>query len=245
MTHLNESRINFLDLAVDDLSAAEISRRMVENLGRREFAIGLHITTLNAVWKRELKNRDFLFADYVYCDGWSIYYLSKLAGAKHAERIATTDLYPMILKQIPKGIRIVFIGGASSLGPGITLNWKLFRSQDEIYFFDGFPNSWSQLLEEVRGINPQLIFLGLGMPLELKIIMEHHEEFPQSLILTCGGMLRLLAGSEFRSPLVIQKMRLEWFYRICISPKRTLGRYAAGLTNFIKSGYLILYGRIR
>lgn len=48
-----------------------------------------------------------------------------------------------------------------------------------------------------------------------------------------GGSFDVIAGKVKRAPLWMQKLGLEWFYRVIQEPKRMWKRYLIGNTKFI------------
>ncbi|HSC66139.1 MAG TPA: WecB/TagA/CpsF family glycosyltransferase, partial [Cellvibrio sp.] len=43
-----------------------------------------------------------------------------------------------------------------------------------------------------------------------------------------------LAGDNARAPALIQRLRLEWFYRLCLEPSRLLRRYTLDIAVFLR-----------
>lgn len=86
--------------------------------------------------------------------------------------------------------------------------------------------------EAVRKINESeadIIWVGLGAPKQERWMYEHRDK-------VCGVMIGVGAGFDYyagtirRAPLWMQKMSLEWLYRLLQDPKRLLKRYL--VTNF-------------
>ena len=48
-----------------------------------------------------------------------------------------------------------------------------------------------------------------------------------------GGSFEFVAGFRKRAPLVIQKVGFEWFWRLCMEPRRLWRRYLVGNTIFL------------
>ena len=237
-------RKKLANFVLDDLSLKNLLDFLALDFSNRKVAIGIHITTLNSVFKREIDIEEFSKIDYVYADGWSILSLGRLSGLRNAERIATTDLFPLLLSPIGKPLRVEFIGGEPDIGSQVISNWNLYRPQDYCNFYHGYQENWSKILKQVRANKPDIVFLGLGMPLELKFINAYFDLLPHCLILTCGGMLRILAGKERRSPKLVQQLRLEWLFRLITTPRRTFSRYSIGFWNWFKACIIILRDRV-
>jgi N-acetylglucosaminyldiphosphoundecaprenol N-acetyl-beta-D-mannosaminyltransferase len=228
---------------LDDCSTSEIIEFISGERPLRKIAVGVHVTTLNSLYASKLTRMHFDVADVVYCDGWSMYILGKVAGLRNIQRIATTDLYPLLISQLNRPLKIYFFGGDSQLGPLIIANWIEKYPQDSCAFFDGFPSDWQETFSRIKNEPPDILFLGLGMPLELQILQRYENILPDCLIITCGGMLRILAGVERRSPKLIQNLKLEWLFRLVTSPSRTFSRYFSGTLNVSIAIFQIMLNR--
>ena len=223
---------------LEDCSTQDLVDFLCLGFPAKKVSIGAHITTLNALYDHQISSQDFSVVDYVYCDGWSIYILGKLFGLKKIQRIATTDLFPLVIEKLNRPLKICFVGGHPDIGPLIIEKWMKKNPLDQCQYYDGYQNDWNSTLAKIRNSEPDLMFLGLGMPLELQFICNNYADLPNSIILTCGGMLRILAGIESRSPKIIQSLRLEWMFRLLTSPRRTFARYSKGLINFFRAALL-------
>jgi N-acetylglucosaminyldiphosphoundecaprenol N-acetyl-beta-D-mannosaminyltransferase len=65
----------------------------------------------------------------------------------------------------------------------------------------------------------------------------------QAVMLGIGGALPILAGVQSRSPRWMQRIGLEWLYRLAIEPRRLFRRYA--ITNVLFVLGLIRYSLLR
>ncbi len=240
---LGLNRKEVQNFPLDDCSTREIIEFLCRQEPRRKVAVGVHITTLNSLYESYLNRRHFDVADVIYCDGWSMYILGKAAGLQNIQRIATPDLYPLVVNQLKRPLKICFLGGDSQLGPLIIANWIEKYPRDSCTFLDGFPSDWHDVFSRIKSNPPDILFLGLGMPLELQILERYENLLPDCLIISCGGMLRILARVESRSPVLIQKLKLEWFFRLVTSPRRTSSRYFNGWLNVSRSIVQIMLSR--
>jgi exopolysaccharide biosynthesis WecB/TagA/CpsF family protein len=90
----------------------------------------------------------------------------------------------------------------------------------------------------VVGTRPPLIFLAVGMPQQeilARYIADHPEA--QGVGLCIGASIDFLTGKERRAPLCLQKLGLEWLYRLLSDPRRLASRY---LVECPRIFYLIL-----
>lgn len=211
------------------LIAAAIASRESEDIC---LLLAAHIGALNAHGDKRMLDA-FEKASGSYADGVSVSLAARLVG-RRAKKAATTDLAPELIRRLSEVqgscVKVAVIGGEPGVAEraGQTLTSAL---DVEIVFTEhGFHPGWGGVLEQLRYSEPQVVIVGLGMPLEAVWAVEHSESLPRGVIvLTCGGWLRLLAGAETRSPKILQILQLEWLYRLITDPRRTARRYARGV----------------
>jgi N-acetylglucosaminyldiphosphoundecaprenol N-acetyl-beta-D-mannosaminyltransferase len=78
--------------------------------------------------------------------------------------------------------------------------------------------SW---LNEFR---PQLVLLGLGMPLQEAVLHRRMEELPPAVYCTVGGAIEQLAGVQRLAPRWLGRLGLEWAWRLVLHPGRVAYR---------------------
>ncbi len=76
------------------------------------------------------------------------------------------------------------------------------------------------LIQQINNRQPDILFVGMGAPRQEKFIYFNQEELNVKVAVTVGGSFDVLAGNVNRAPRIIQKLYLEWFYRLLQEPKR-------------------------
>lgn len=138
------------------------------------------------------------------------------------ERVTGSDL----LKQIcSKTDQKVFLLGAA---PGIAekAKEKLSTKYPALQIVDTFAGSPS--LEEEKDIRhlinqakPKILFVAYGAPHQELWIRRNLKHLPTvKVAIGVGGAFDFIAGKRQRAPKIMQKLGLEWLYRIIQEPKR-------------------------
>lgn len=97
--------------------------------------------------------------------------------------------------------------------------------------------------EIVRRINESgadFVWVALGAPKQEWWMYEHRDRI-RALMLGVGAAFDFTAGTTKRAPMWMQKLCLEWVFRILKNPKRMLPRYLN--TNFAFVYYAYREGR--
>jgi N-acetylglucosaminyldiphosphoundecaprenol N-acetyl-beta-D-mannosaminyltransferase len=225
-------------LALSDISQEELVRRLADAISGRPamptLCLAAHVSALNAA-----DDQAFLAAynaaDLSYADGYSVQVLARLSGARHSRRLATTDLWPRLLNEVARReagpLKVAIIGGAPGVAEAAAANADFFPPTlvQIVACFDGYQSDYHDPLQVLQRLKADVLLLGLGMPLEALWLAKHADEIGVSVAITCGGMLRLVAGQESRAPGAMQNLRCEWAWRLLTDGRRTRSRYLVGL----------------
>lgn len=111
-----------------------------------------------------------------------------------------------------KSKKIFFLGG-TELENGRAISNVL--SAYNHLSVDGINGYASRLIinEKLINADPDLIFVGMGMPKQELLIEELSADFPNKTFFACGGWIKQLAGLEKNCPKVMSYIGLEWLYR--------------------------------
>ena len=154
---------------------------------------------------------------------------------KFPENLNGTDFIPRYLNRVQTQAR-VFLFGAK---PGIALRAAHALKNDYdvnvVGTCDGYQNAenLNTLIAAMNRSGANIILVAMGNPAQEKWILDHHHHVNASVFIGVGALLDFLAGNKPRAPRVIQKLRLEWFYRLCLEPTRLLRRYTFDIAIFL------------
>ncbi|WP_284975346.1 WecB/TagA/CpsF family glycosyltransferase [Arthrobacter sp. efr-133-TYG-104] len=95
---------------------------------------------------------------------------------------------------------------------------------------EGMPGEgWGASLEEavvqwLIAFRPQLVLLGLGMPLQENVLHRRLNDLPPSVYCTVGGAVEQVAGVQKLAPRWLGRLGLEWAWRLALHPGRVAYR---------------------
>jgi N-acetylglucosaminyldiphosphoundecaprenol N-acetyl-beta-D-mannosaminyltransferase len=183
-------------------------------------------------------------ADIVNPDGMAVFWASKFLGKPLKERIAGVDLFVELIKvSAEKGYRIYFLGAKQEV---IELMIEKIRREYGDSVIGGYRNGYfseedeENICNEINKSNSQLLFLGITSPKKEYFIERNKDKLNVNFIMGVGGSFDVVSGKIKRAPLIMQKLGLEWLFRIYQEPKRLWKRYAKTNPIFI---YIVLKER--
>ena len=93
-------------------------------------------------------------------------------------------------------------------------------------FRDPSPEEHEALLSSIRESAPDLLFVAFGQPKGEFWLSENLDALGVPVGVQVGASLDFIAGRVPRAPFLLQKIGLEWAYRMWREPSRLAPRYA-------------------
>lgn len=228
-------KINFLNITVDNVTMKEAIEQ-IEILIKKKKNSYVVTPNLDHIIQLE-KDKEFQNvyknADLVLTDGKPLIWISKLLGTPIKEKISGSDLFPYICKLAAnRGFSVFMLGAADGVAKKATDNLKVKYPDLRISGFYspkfGFENDKDELENVIRVVkksSPDILVVGLGAPKQEKFIYNFKDTLNVPLSLGLGATIDFEAGTVKRAPKWMQKIGLEWLFRITQDPKRLMKRY--------------------
>jgi len=207
---------------------AELSSFIAEGATRTVLGHNLHSVTL--ALSDDGFRRLYEESDVVLLDGAPVLWLWGRTGNADGPvmdyRLGSTDWLPA-LDQVQGLERIAVIGAGVEANAG-----AVSRLQDIVpgARVSGFPGEgWGPNLEDaavawLHREQPQLVLLGLGMPLQEEVMQRRLADMPPAVYCAVGGAIEQLAGVQKLAPRWLGRMGLEWAWRLLLHPRRVAYR---------------------
>ncbi len=174
-------------------------------------------------------------ADLVLADGHPLVWVSRILGRPLPERVAGSDLVPSLFQAIPANekLRIFLLGAAPGVAEraaqNIARQWPHIQTvgvDSPPLGFERNPAENARIIDKIGHAKPDVLIVGLGAPKQECWIHQHRSQILAKTALCVGATIDFLAGEKTRAPRWMQRVGLEWFYRMCSEPKRLMRRYA-------------------
>jgi len=196
---------------------------------RLQQGIGTHVVTLNAEMTMQAESNATLAkvihqAELVIPDGAGVVLYLRLHG-KRIQRCPGIELAESLLHNLGQGASssVFFFGGAPGVAQAAAVEWQHLVPELNIagtqhgYLSPAEAEKWLQTLTQLQ---PQLIFVGLGVPRQELWIAQHRSLCPQATWIGVGGSFDIWAGVKSRAPAWLADNHLEWLYRLYQEPWR-------------------------
>ncbi|GGA13735.1 acetylglucosaminyldiphosphoundecaprenol acetyl-beta-D-mannosaminyltransferase [Paenibacillus marchantiophytorum] len=163
-------------------------------------------------------------AELIVPDGTGVVWASGYVKQPVAERVPGYDLLHRLMKVGESRKWKVYLLGASSeviqaaadklrtTYPGI----ELVGVRDG-YFGDAED---AQVIQDIVAAAPDLLFVGRSAASQEPWIAKYKQQLGVPVMMGVGGSFDVLSGKLKRAPVLFQKLRLEWFYRLLQEPWR-------------------------
>jgi N-acetylglucosaminyldiphosphoundecaprenol N-acetyl-beta-D-mannosaminyltransferase len=172
-------------------------------------------------------------AAFVVADGAPPVWASRWKNSPLPERVAGSDLiFDLCERAACGGYRIFLLGGAEGVADEAAA--VLSRRYPDLQiagtasppFRTLSTDEHAALLDRIRAARPDLLFVAFGQPKGEFWIARHFQSLGVPVCVQIGASLDFIAGRVRRAPRRLQKLGLEWAYRMWLEPSRLGPRYA-------------------
>ena len=229
------------------LDRAAAAKSIIEGASARR-GRPLYFTSINGevIARADMdKNIAKLFssADQILADGQPLVLASRfLCRMALPERVATTDLFHDVARMAERSGSTFYMFGADETEnrKAVAAVRKAYPRLNIVGHSHGYLGGalLEDKLDEINRLAPDILWLGLGVPLEQKFVLDFAHRLPDvGVIKTSGGLFNFLSGKNSRAPGWMQRAGFEWLWRTLLEPKRLFWRY---LTTNPRALYAIL-----
>ncbi len=172
-------------------------------------------------------------------DGMPLVMALRLIYGIKQERIPGPDLMPVLLKELEKNNLSAFFYG-STIKILNEMKKRLQEEYPELKVVGMFSPPFRELTDDekrniiaiINNSGANVVFVSLGCPKQEKWMAEMKGKI-NAVMIGVGAAFPIFAGMQKRAPKWMQKLCLEWFYRLYKEPKRLFKRYYYTNTKFI------------
>jgi len=193
---------------------------------------------VEAFWNKSFSEK-VSKASVVTPDGMPLTWALRLLHGIKQDRVAGMDVLPALLNRSEKMRLPVYIyGGTESL---------LIHTRD--YLQSHYPDlvvnglysppfreltkeEENKIIDQLNNSGAKLIFVVLGCPKQEQWMASMAGRI-KAVMIGIGGALPVLVGLQKRAPKWMQRLGLEWLFRLSLEPRRLFKRYAVTNSVFL------------
>ncbi|HEX3742732.1 MAG TPA: WecB/TagA/CpsF family glycosyltransferase [Bryobacteraceae bacterium] len=231
---MNEGKRNLLGVLVDAVDYEYVVSRTIE-AARKGTALGVSALAVHGVMtgvgnsvQRYRLNR----LEIVTPDGQPVRWLMNiLYGTRLRDRVYGPRLTAEILRAAAaEGLPVFLYGSSKQINEA--LRNRLEKLLPALTIAGAEPSAFrtleaaerEALLGRIRESGARLVFIGLGCPKQEVFVYENREALSMP-VLAVGAAFDYLAGVLREPPETVQRLGLQWLYRLFQQPKRLAKRY--------------------
>lgn len=170
-------------------------------------------------------------------DGRPIYYIATILGYSVKCKLSIPEFVQLSLNLATKKESKVFLLGASisvnSLAVENLCKRGIIAGGHNGYFNVDSEHEVSHIISEIVQFSPDILMIGISTPMKENFVMKYLDQLPNCLIVLCGGMIDILAGTTNQTPSLLKNLGLGFLYRFVQEPKRLMKRTILGSTRFL------------
>ena len=175
-------------------------------------------------------SKAFEKSTFINADGASIVLAHRILFNSRIPRVTGCDLMPALVKKCPEHNKKIFLLGATQqvvelLANNISseLGAKTIAGYRNGYFNE---SDWKEITKQINDSQADFLFVGTPSPQKENFIVANIDNLSTvKFVMGVGGAFDVLSGTIRRAPVWVQKLGMEWLYRVLQEPKRMWKRY--------------------
>jgi len=200
------------------------------------------VTYVNAncfnIAARESAYRDLLGGfDLIYSDGIGVVWTAQLLQKGRLYKVTGREwIEGYCSLASAQGIRTCILAGQPGIAqrarqnlerrwPGLCITGAM-----DGYFIN---NDEEQVLSEIARQRPQVLLVGMGVPKQEQWLIRHAQSLDVPVVWAVGALFDYVAGVEKPVPSWMERLGLEWLWRLLVDPRGKWKRYIMGNPRFI------------
>ncbi|NTZ43949.1 WecB/TagA/CpsF family glycosyltransferase [Altererythrobacter sp. SALINAS58] len=228
-------RVRFLGLRFDNLAEEEVIAEVLEKAEASDFAYVVtpnvdHVVELHRDPAHEELWLSYEAADICVCDSRILHVMAKSSGIA-LQVVPGSDLTVHLLGRIAARAKAIsVVGGSEEILASLESRFPSCTWRHHLPPMGVRTNSQAQqaIIDFVETSDADIVFFAIGAPQsELLCHRLKSRQKARGVALCIGASLEFVTGAKRRAPRWIQRLALEWLFRLVSEPSRLWRRYLA------------------
>ena len=158
-----------------------------------------------------------------------------LRGGRFLQNLNGTDFTPYLFTRAQRPLRLFLVGAAPDVLQKAAGHARDQLGQQVVGTCDGYAGlrERDDLVAAINRSAPDVVLVALGNPIQEEWILAHRQALDAGIVMGVGALFDFWAGSKTRAPALVQALRLEWLFRLCLEPRRLMRRYTVDIVRFL------------
>lgn len=235
--------VRILNVPVHKLTVEALNNQLAQLIDSDQHALVLNVNVhcLNLAaenpWLEAFLNQ----SEIVFCDGAGVVLAARILGHDMPPRITYADwMWQLAAFCEEHGYSMYFLGAKPSVAELAATRLQQRHPKLRIVgtrdgYFDKTSDSKENraVIEGINAVKPNILVLGMGMPLQEEWLMNNWPLINANVALTGGAVFDYVSGTLQRAPTWMTDNHLEWLGRLVIEPSRLWRRYVVGNPVFL------------
>jgi N-acetylglucosaminyldiphosphoundecaprenol N-acetyl-beta-D-mannosaminyltransferase len=224
------TRVRLLNGQFDPLTLAQTVDAVFSRLaeGKRGWLCTVNVAIL-MMMRSDARLQNFIDrAALIVADGQPLVWCAPWLGQSLPERVAGVDLvYALCDRAAEEGRRVYLLGATENIVAKTAQRLRERCANLKIEYADGYftKEESPERANRIRASCTDILFVGMGVPRQENFLEEQWERLGVGMAIGVGGSLDVLAGLRVRAPRWVQKIGMEWLFRLVQEPRRLFRRY--------------------
>ena len=215
---------NILGVDVSPLSYEDLKKNIEKDIenNKKSFIVAINPEKILKARKDEKLKKLLNNATYEIPDGIGVIYASKLRKGNIKTRITGIDSMEMLCKlSEEKKYKIFMYGAKEETIKKAKENLEIkFPNIQIVGTINGYEKDNDKIISSINKSNADIVFVALGSPKQEYWITDNMDKVSAKIFQGVGGSFDVFSGNIKRAPKWMQKIGLEWLYRLIKEPKR-------------------------
>jgi N-acetylglucosaminyldiphosphoundecaprenol N-acetyl-beta-D-mannosaminyltransferase len=232
---LRQKRVEISGVQIDNVTMCQAFEQIERLIARASPA---YIVTPNVDHVVKLQRNAAFGSVYqgaalVLADGMPLLWAARFLGTPLKQKVSGSDLFPRFCQlAAERGYRLFFLGGqpgaaerAASVLAERHPDLRVVGTYCPPMRFEHDDEENERIIRMLNESRPDVVFVGVGAPKQELWIARHHKRYAAAVSIGVGASFDFVAGYVRRAPRVVQRLGLEWLWRLAQEPRRMHRRY--------------------
>ena len=174
-------------------------------------------------------------ANLVFCDGFGVLLGAKFLGysMRSEHRMTCPDyIEDLAIACEQNGVSLFLVAGQPEVVEKALLKMKTaapnLRLGGHHGYFEKSGLENDRVVQKINEFKPDILYIGFGMPLQEKWILDNFDRLDTKVFLPLGACLDFYTDTVYRGPRWMTDRGMEWLSRLFAEPSRLWDRYVIG-----------------